>query len=248
MASCLEKLTNEINKYATEEDKPILFWFLDICDTYSQWQAFTTCGFVRYGVASYQVHRVWKPTVYLRKLAKGFNEEMTTTEKIGTKKIDEEVCNALRSGSWNGLNFTMPQLDAKLYQKVKKVMEACGGKWNRKAKAIIFADENAKDSMEAAAHSGTYMDLKKAYQQFDTSELTASDLIEKLELPVPEGAKYRFLEPSAGVGTLFRCYMRLIRSIIVNSQWWLSRLTLIVLPNSTTIQRWIRFLLVTFWK
>jgi len=126
----------------------------------------------------------------------------TKTKDVGAKAIGEEVRDAIESGGWEGLHFTMPQLDAKLYQKVKKVMEACGGKWNRKAAAIIFEDEDAKASMIAAGETGTYIDLKKAFQQFDTPELVVEDLIEKLDIPSDKDLTLRFLEPSAGLGNM----------------------------------------------
>ena len=98
----------------------------------------------------------------------------------------------------------MPQMDSKLYAKVKKVMEACGGKWNRKAKAIIFEDQDAADAMIAAGETGTYIDFKKGFQQFDTPELVGSDLIEKLEIPMNTEETLTILEPEAGTGSLVK--------------------------------------------
>lgn len=121
-----------------------------------------------------------------------------------TKRIDDDVRTQLKLGSWNDLNFTMPQMDPKLYQKVKKVMESLGGKWNRKAQAIVFEDEDARDSLMEAAETGEYVDLKKAYQQFFTPESLADRMA--AELMAKDGDTV--LEPSAGTGRLVQAMDR----------------------------------------
>lgn len=114
-------------------------------------------------------------------------------------RIPEEVCEALRSGDWEDLYFTMPPMEYKLYAKVKKVMENFGGKWNRKAQAIIFEDQDRADSMMEAAQTGEYVDLKKAYQFFETPPDVVDRMIGELGHPL-EGL--RILEPSAGCGAI----------------------------------------------
>ena len=51
----------EINKYADPEDQPILLWLFDKYHMTSQWGFVAWCEFVRYGPASYMVHRRWHP-------------------------------------------------------------------------------------------------------------------------------------------------------------------------------------------
>lgn len=120
------------------------------------------------------------------------------TNQLKTTKIDDDVCAYLRSGSWSGLHFTMPLMSPKSYRKVKKVMETLGGKWNRSALAIVFEDEDAKDSLMEAAQTGEYVDLKRAYQQFYTPDA----LVERMVAAAGLQDGKRVLEPSAGTGQL----------------------------------------------
>ena len=52
----------EIELYALPEDRPILLWLFERYHWASQWSFVTTCTHQRYGVYSYQTHRVWAPT------------------------------------------------------------------------------------------------------------------------------------------------------------------------------------------
>lgn len=52
---------NEIDKYASEADKPILHWLFDIYHIESQWHFVARCTFLRYGTQSYETHRIWQP-------------------------------------------------------------------------------------------------------------------------------------------------------------------------------------------
>lgn len=122
------------------------------------------------------------------------------TATLKTQKIDPEVLLQIANGSWNNGQFTMPQMDPKLYQKVKKVLLALGGKWNRSAQATLFEDPDAETSVRMAVKTGEYVDLKKAYQQFDTPEHLAERMVTELDL----GHNRRVLEPSAGTGNLVR--------------------------------------------
>lgn len=56
------KLTDAIEKYANEEDKPALLWLASRYSWSSQWPFVARCALERYGSLSYQVHRVWSPT------------------------------------------------------------------------------------------------------------------------------------------------------------------------------------------
>ena len=55
----------EIERYSREEDKPALLWLYDKYKNSSSayWSFVAECTFSRYGKHSYQVHRVWRPTV-----------------------------------------------------------------------------------------------------------------------------------------------------------------------------------------
>lgn len=56
------KIRDEINKYAKEENKPVLNWLLDNYSWSSQWRFVANCELVKYGTQSYQAHKVWSPT------------------------------------------------------------------------------------------------------------------------------------------------------------------------------------------
>ena len=53
---------DEINKYASEQDKDALLWLLDRYHRQSQWQFVAKCRHVQHGEKSYHSHRVWSPT------------------------------------------------------------------------------------------------------------------------------------------------------------------------------------------
>ena len=53
---------DEINKFASEEDKPVLLWLFGQYHMAQQWSFVARCSHQRYGVNSYQTNRVWSPT------------------------------------------------------------------------------------------------------------------------------------------------------------------------------------------
>lgn len=52
----------EIEKFAEEQDRPVLRWLLTRYHMRSQWAFVATCTHERYGELSYQTNRVWRPT------------------------------------------------------------------------------------------------------------------------------------------------------------------------------------------
>lgn len=57
-------------------------------------------------------------------------------------KITQDVLEVLSRAEIQGNNLRLTgELDRKLYLKTNNVLEAAGGKWNKKAKAHIFQDE-----------------------------------------------------------------------------------------------------------
>jgi hypothetical protein len=57
------KVRDEIEKYASEADKPALLWLFDRYHWASQWSFVAHCKFQKYGEHSYQVRRVWTPSM-----------------------------------------------------------------------------------------------------------------------------------------------------------------------------------------
>lgn len=88
-------------------------------------------------------------------------------------------------------------IDRKLYLEAAKVIEAAGGKWNRKAKAHIF-DGDAAEAIEPIILTGEYSRKKQDFGQFDSPESVVRRVIELADFK--PGCSV--LEPSAGIGNL----------------------------------------------
>lgn len=89
------------------------------------------------------------------------------------------------------------QLDRKLYEATNKVLEAAGGKWNRKAKAHLF-DGDAADAIEPLILTGEYSRTKQDFGFFETPDAIADRVIAKARIE----KEHVVLEPSAGRGAL----------------------------------------------
>ncbi len=55
------KVRDEIQQFASEEDKPILLWLVSRYHWQSQWNFVATCTFERIG-DMWKSKRIWKPT------------------------------------------------------------------------------------------------------------------------------------------------------------------------------------------
>lgn len=115
-------------------------------------------------------------------------------------RISPEVLEILdQSEMSDGTRLYLPevQLARSLYVQVNKVLESLGGKWNKKEKAHVFSSSFG-DRLEEIIQTGTYVDIKKEYQFFETPKIIAQHMIEKLEL----ADDMEVLEPSAGHGAI----------------------------------------------
>jgi len=119
-------------------------------------------------------------------------------------KISNDVANVLGNGRVDDNRLYLPpeQLERSLYVAVNKVLEAIGGKWNRKERAHLFGKPVA-DILEEILLTGEYTDVKKEYQFFETPEHLAKDLVAMADIQPGESC----LEPSAGRGAI-AYYMR----------------------------------------
>ena len=113
-------------------------------------------------------------------------------------KISNDVANVLANSRVEENRLFLPpeQLDRKLYVSVNKVLEAIGGKWNRREKAHLF-DECPEETIEEILQTGEYTNAKNEYNFFETPEPLARRLI---ELAGVNGGTV--LEPSAGRGAI----------------------------------------------
>lgn len=120
-------------------------------------------------------------------------------------RIDDAVLNVLDAAEMSGPELRLTgQLDRKLYMKTNEVLEAAGGKWNRKAKAHIFPSD-ARELMESIILTGEVSKTKsedKLMGYFPTPRPIAERLVELAEYPDSEDSGLTTLEPSAGSGAL----------------------------------------------
>lgn len=113
-------------------------------------------------------------------------------------QISQEVLKVLDAATIDGALLTLNgNLDRKLYVETNKVIEAAGGKWDRKAKAHVF-DGLAIDAIEPIILTGEYARTKQDFGQFDTPEQLAEQAVDLADVR----AGMAVLEPSAGIGRI----------------------------------------------
>lgn len=112
-------------------------------------------------------------------------------------KVDDEVLTVLSRCTFAGNTLRLPEkLDRALYLQVAKVIEACGGKWNRKLQAHLFPDD-AEAHVETILNTGE-VTTARDIGFFPTPVKLAEYLVE-LAFVKPGDV---VLEPSAGTGRL----------------------------------------------
>jgi predicted RNA methylase len=114
-------------------------------------------------------------------------------------KVEQDILEILERSHLQGSELRLPpaQLDRKTYQAVNQIIEAAGGKWNRKAKAHVFEGE-AIETIEPILLTGEYTRIKQDFGQFDTPEDVALDVVRRAKIEPGMSV----LEPSAGIGNL----------------------------------------------
>lgn len=117
------------------------------------------------------------------------------------KTIDEDVLCVLRRMVWTEDDRCVIPDRCEIYPKVKKVLEALGGKWNRSAQAIIFTD-GGQDRVTDSIATGTYVDAKQAWQFYETPAEVAKDMAMRIFDHLGEARGRGVLEPSAGNGSI----------------------------------------------
>jgi type I restriction-modification system DNA methylase subunit len=117
-------------------------------------------------------------------------------------EIKTEILSIIESGTTQNNLYFLPntQLDRKTYLEVNKILEALGGKWNRKEKAHVFPEniESAIDDVVLTGEVDTPISEKKKYQFFETPVGLARQLVEMADISPGQFV----LEPSAGSGRI----------------------------------------------
>lgn len=100
----------------------------------------------------------------------------------------------------NAVRITDGQLDRKQYMALNDVLEAMGGKWNKKAKAHLF-DADPSEAIDAVLLTGQIATLKSVQQEFGFFPTPSAVVDTLIELAEPRDGM-RALEPSAGKGAI----------------------------------------------
>lgn len=133
-------------------------------------------------------------------------------------KIDQQIIDVLKQGQCSGNTLTFnTQLDRPTYQKLNKVLEALGGKWNRKAKGHVFERE-ASQVLDEVLQAEAYTDEKKEYELFETPTELARELVERAGVKKGDTV----LEPSAGKGKIVEVLFEVgakVTAVELNPTW-----------------------------
>lgn len=119
------------------------------------------------------------------------------------KQIETAVLAVLGNAECAGDQLRLTgKLDRKLYLQTNDVLEAAGGKWDKRAKAHIFAGD-AAEAIESLVLTGQYTkvrDLRAEFGFFETPAALAQSVVVRAD--IRDG--HTVLEPSAGLGAIAR--------------------------------------------
>lgn len=125
-------------------------------------------------------------------LAANFNEDREP------EPIPDVIRDSLISMKVEGNSAALvQQLERNDYARVNKILEALGGKWNKKAGAHVFANADPEDVIASYLETGK-LDKPQKFGFFPTPEPLARELVKLSGLQQGDTV----LEPEAGVGGL----------------------------------------------
>jgi predicted RNA methylase len=112
--------------------------------------------------------------------------------------IDSAVLDVLSNATMDGNSLKLTgQLDRPLYVATNKVLEAAGGKWNRKAQAHLF-DSEASEIMDQIILTGKVLNKKQELGYFPTPRPVIDRMLEAAGITFDMSV----LEPSCGQGAI----------------------------------------------
>lgn len=113
-------------------------------------------------------------------------------------RVENDVLAVLSRAETKGNSlFLVGQLDRKMYERTNKVLEAAGGKWDRKSKSHLFS-EPASDRVDQIILSGQVEVPKDEFNFFPSPPSVVKRLLELAK--IQQGM--RVLEPNAGRGAI----------------------------------------------
>lgn len=126
--------------------------------------------------------------------------------------VSNDVLAVLSSAILSGNQLQLTgQLDRNLYTKTNKVLEAAGGKWDKKAKAHVFSGD-ASDRIEQIILTGSIDIPKDDFEFFPTPPEVVGRLIELAA--INDGMMV--LEPSAGRGAIAKAVHAAATGVMVD--------------------------------
>lgn len=128
---------------------------------------------------------------------------------MGALKVSEPVMAVLSTARCDGsaLFLTVGQLDRKLYEATNKVLEAAGGKWNRKTRGHVFPGD-AAEAMDQVLISGE-ITRPQDFGFFTSPPAVVERALELADLKAHHVAR----EPSAGNGAIALPLRELVASV-----------------------------------
>lgn len=112
--------------------------------------------------------------------------------------VADSILDALKQATILGNSVKLSaQLEKNDYAKVNKIIEALGGKWNRKSSSHLFPTDDAGDRLADFIQTGK-LDKPEKFGFFPTPAGLAKHLIAMADL----SHNSKVLEPSAGIGNL----------------------------------------------
>lgn len=126
-------------------------------------------------------------------------------------KVTEQVRDVLFRSTVLGASLFLPegQLERKLYTEVAKVLDAGGGRWDRKSKSHVFP-ESPESFLETVLLTGEAVSEKKKFEFFETPPHVVELVKHKVESFIDEHKLDRkrtaVLEPSIGEGALAKAF------------------------------------------
>lgn len=134
---------------------------------------------------------------------------------MSTHRIPDHIGAILRGARIEGNILRIEEkLDPATYKQVRKVLDNCGGTWNRGIQGHLFGPTGIRD-MLASLDAGKSVDPVNEHQVFYTPASVARDMAQLAMMRTPNGRTLRMLEPSVGGAALVHAALRIDPTLAV---------------------------------